>query len=412
VLQGALLGLGVVAAAALVASVVAPWEVAVGNLVLRSQRGVEHPFPAPADPQPIAASRRVPGAPDDGVRPVNVVLVIGDGMGVGQVSTASALLHGPAGGLVLETAPVTGLMTTYAGDILVTDSAASATAMATGFKAPKKALSVLADGRAPATLFEAARAAGMATGVVTTSGLVDATPAGFTVHAEKRDHHAEILGDMLASGSEVLIGGDWSAYPKALDDAELQDMLARIDRLGADAGYSVVRDLSGLDRAGPRVLALFPPRRSGGDAHGPPLTGLAAAAIDRLAAGDRGFVLLVESEVTDGAGHHNDVAEVVDAVAELDAAVASILAWAEPRGDTLVIVTADHDTGGLGIVDGAYDDAVAEVRWATDGHTAQWVPVFAFGPGAHRFGGVVDNTGIARIVGDLLGLEGFPSVAP
>jgi alkaline phosphatase len=312
----------------------------------------------------------------------------------------------------METAPVTGLMSTHAGNLLVTDSAASATALATGFKVPKKALSILADGRIPVSIFEAAREQGLATGVVTTSGLVDATPAGFTAHQTKREHYREILEDMLGSGAEVLIGGDWSDYKKAIDNREFQEMLGRVDALGEAAGYSVVRDQGELAAAEGPILALFPPRGAGGDAHGPPLSGLASIAIDRLAENEAGFVLLIESEVTDGFGHNNDIAGVVDSVRELDEAIAAILAWAEPRGDTLVVVTADHDTGGLGIVDGDYDDAVAEVRWATDGHTGHWVPIFAFGPGAEHFTGIIDNTDVSILFAKLLRIEHFPRIRP
>jgi alkaline phosphatase len=322
------------------------------------------------------------------------------------------ILRGPHGELTLESAPVTGLMKTHAGDVLVTDSAASATAMATGFKAPKKAISVLADGRVPVTLFEAARAAGFVTGVITTSGLIDATPAAFTAHAEKREHYPEILEDMLASDAELLIGGDWSDYPKALRNAEFQQQLGRIDELGTAAGYSVVRNPSELEAARDRVLALFPPRDRGGDAHGPAIDVLARFGIGRLAGTGSGFVLLIESEVTDGTGHDNDIAALIDGVRELDEMLTAVLSWAEPRGDTLVLVTADHDTGGLGVVDGDYVEGLAEVRWATDGHTTQWVPVLAFGPGAEHFSGVIDNTDLGVLIARALGIDGFPALRP
>ncbi len=408
----ALISLVLVAAVLVVAANFAPWELTAGNLVLRSQRGMTHPFPKPDMEEFVTASRRAEVIADEGTRPRNVILVIGDGMGVGQVSSASALLHGPMGGLVLESAPVTGLMSTYAGNLLVTDSAASATALATGFKAPKKAISILADGSVPVTIFEAARAQGLSTGLVTTSGLVDATPAGFTAHETKREHYAEILQDMLGSGAELLIGGDWGNYKKALKNSEFQEMLSRIDGLGETAGYTVVRDEGELAATDGPVLALFPPRGPGGDAHGPPLNGLVTFAVDRLADNETGFVLLVESEITDGAGHDNDIASLIEAVRELDRAVADLLAWAEPRGDTLVVVTADHDTGGLGVVGGEYSDGVAEVRWATDSHTGQWVPLFAFGPGAEHFSGVIDNTDMSILFANLLGIEDFPRLQP
>jgi alkaline phosphatase len=160
------------------------------------------------------------------------------------------------------------------------------------------------------------------------------------------------------------------------------------------------------------VLAVFPPRGKDGDAYGPRLTELAVFAVERLEAVGNGFLLLIESEVTDGMGHDNQIAGLVDGVRELDDAVAAILAWAAPRGDTLVLVTADHDTGGLGIVGGRYNGEDAEVRWATDNHTAQWVPLFAFGPGSECFSGVIDNTDIAILIAKLIGIGDFPSTHP
>jgi alkaline phosphatase len=103
---------------------------------------------------------------------------------------------------------------------------------------------------------------------------------------------------------------------------------------------------------------------------------------------------------------------MTEGVRELDEMLKAILSWAAPRNDTLVIVTADHDTGGLGVVDGDYDRGVAEVRWATDGHTSQWVPVFAFGPGSEHFGGVIDNTDLGVLIARVLEIDGFPSLQP
>jgi alkaline phosphatase len=407
-----LLTLAIVAGVLAVAALFSPWELAIGDLVLRSEPDLTHSFPAPETGGLETASRRRDTAVDPEIRPRNVILVIGDGMGIGQISTASALLKGPRGGLAIESAPVTGLVSTFAGDRLVTDSAAASTAMATGFKVPKRAISVLPDGRIPVTLFEAARRSGMTTGFVTTAGLVDATPAGFTAHERVREAYSEILRDMLASGTEVLVGGDWSASSAARKNSEFVDLIARIDSLGAEAGYTVVRDPSELRTATVPVLAVFPPRGKGGDAHGPRLTELAVFAVERLKAVGNGFLLLIESEVTDGMGHDNQIAGLVDGVRELDDAVAAILAWAAPRGDTLVLVTADHDTGGLGIVGGRYNGEDAEVRWATDNHTAQWVPLFAFGPGSECFSGVIDNTDIAILIAKLIGIGDFPSTHP
>lgn len=397
----------------LVAGRFAPWEFTGGNVILRAQQGMTHDFPTPESGQLVVPkNNRHDLDLAEGPRPRNVILMIGDGMGVGQFSSASIMLHGPDGQLAVESAPITGLVKTCAGDDLATDSAAASTAMATGFKAPKTAISILADGRRPLTLLEAAKASDLATGVLTTSGLADATPAGFLVHAADRYQYAEIFSAILATDNDILIGGTWVHHHKAKHDKEYLELVHRVDELGTEAGYQVIRDEAALASAEIPILALFDPRHSSSDGHGPDLVVTTDFLLETLGSGERGFFALIESEVTDGAGHKNSISDVVDAVREFDEAVALTIRWAETRGDTLVIVTADHDTGGLGVFSGDYDDGVAEVRWASDLHTAQWVPLFAFGPGAEHFNGVIDNTEIGIRVAKLLGIDDFPQFHP
>jgi len=409
----ALATLIVILALILVAGRFAPWEITGGNVILRAQRGMIHEFAAPDGGQltvPTSNRRNLVVAAES--RPLNVILMIGDGMGIGQASAASALIHGPDGSLFVESAPITGLVRTLAGNELVTDSAAAATAMATGFKAPKTSISILADGRRPVILMAAAKASGLATGVLTTSGLADATPAGFLVHSEDRYQYAHIFTEILATDHDILIGGTWINHHRAKHDKAYLNLVGRADELGAAAGYHVILNPSDLEAARTPVLALFEPRGNSSDGHGPHLTVSTRFLLDTLGGRQEGFLALIESEVTDGTGHKNNIAGVVDAVREFDEAVALTVRWAEARGDTLVLVTADHDTGGLGIVDGDFHDGVAEVRWASEFHTGQWVPLFAFGPGAEHFNGVMDNTDIGVLIAKLLGIEDFPNAHP
>lgn len=380
------------------------FELTVGDVTLRSQRGVDHELPPDAAPAPWSRNLPEPPGPAE-VR--NVVLVIGDGMGVGQVSTASLLLHGADGGLAVEAAQIVGLMRTSCADRPVTDSAASATALATGFKASYRSLSVLPDGRRARTLFEAAHDAGLATGVVTTGGLADATPAGFLVHVPTRKQFAEVLGQLLVAPAEVRIGGDWTAYAEASRDEAYRQVLADAERL-VPTGTTVVRDAAALESAATPLVALLPPR-PGDSAYGPDLEVSTRVALDRLAADADGFVLMVECELTDETGHANDIEGLVTSVEELDRTVRAVLEFAAGRDDTLVLVTADHDTGGVAVAGGdRFADGRARVRWASHDHTAQWVPLFGFGPGAERFGRVLDTTEIPIEIARLLNLPGFP----
>jgi alkaline phosphatase len=340
-----------------------------------------------------------------------VILFIGDGMGIGHVSAASDLLEYPGSTPAMIDTPHVALVRSWVADNLAPDSASTGTAMATGFKTRKKAVGVLEDGRVVRNLFEVARDHGRATGVITTSGVVDATPATFTVHVENRDDYHQIFEKMLASGTDLLIGGDWTHFSKAKKNPAYLDLLARAEELGQDHGYRVIRDPRSIASTGLPLLALFPPRPKGGNSHGPPLAVSALRAIELLRENPEGFVLLVECEITDEFGHFNDIEMVMEGMREINDAVGAVLEATEGNGDTLVVVTADHDTGTLAIVEGDYEEGQATVRWATGDHSTQWLPLFAFGPGAERFTGVLDNTEVGQLIARALGLAPFPQLA-
>lgn len=400
-------------AVALLALLAVGWfvrvDIDVAGMSLSVQRTGRRSFPVPT-PERMAVQARPVAEPTVGARPRNVILVIGDGMGLGHLATVSSLVAGPAGGLAVEAAPVVGLVRTWAANELVTDSAAAATAMATGFKTHKRMLGTLPDGRQPRTIFDAAQARGMATGVVTTSGVADATPAGFIAHSPSRYAYASILRQILESDVDVVVGGTFERHERAERQRDYLDLVARAEE-AAGARHRVVRSGAALAASVDPVVALFPPRTGSRYAHGPPLAETLRAVLTLLGAAPEGFLLVVESEETDEGAHDNSVDRVVDGLAELDAAVVRILDFAAEDGETLVIVTADHDTAGMAVTDGDFDDGIAEVRWLWHDHLATWVPLFAFGPGAEAFAGVLDNTEIATHIADLLGLEGVPSVS-
>jgi alkaline phosphatase len=408
--------LGLMSAFVLVAALLALFarfggiELALGNVVLRSQLGTEAALEAPAPGQPPMAPPLT--IPDESApRPKNVILFIGDGMGIGAVSAATALLDGPGGELKMMGTPHVGLMRTWAADDLVTDSAASGTAMATGHKTNRKMVGMLPDGKPVRNLFELARDNGYASGAVTTSGLVDATPASFTAHEAHRDNFDSILEQMLDSGTEVLIGGTWTKKDKVRRNARYNELLSDLEALGSSHGYTVLSDPEAMTDAPAPLLAVFPPRQDAKEAHGPPLEVSTLRAIELLASDPEGFILLVECEVTDSKGHDNDIAGTMAGVRELDRAVAVALDFIRGRNDTLILVTADHDTGGLALVDAEYADGRALVRWATGEHSTQWVPFFAFGPGAEYFSGVFDNTWVPQWLAELLDLGKLPQMA-
>lgn len=407
----ALAGLLLVAAFRIFQTRVGRTDPATGNLISHTDSESTFPLAAPAPQQPAVESHELQIDKQIAVRPRNLILFVGDGMGIGAISAADALLDNPTGSLGMIQTDNLGLVRTWAANDLTTDSAASATSLATGFKTNKKMLGMLPDHRLVVNLFEAARERGFATGVITTSGLADATPAAFTSHIDHRDKYHLILEEILASDTDLLIGGNWVRKDKAIINPLYLKLVANIDDLAAEQGYHLVADAAGLETAELPLLAFFPPRAEEQMDHGPPLADSTRIAIELLSADPDGFVLVVECETTDEAAHNLDIEGTLGGVRELDEAVVTALDLVRERGDTLILITADHDTGSPGVIGGDYEKGKATIRWSTDAHSSQYVPIFAHGPGAELFNGILDNTEIPRLAARLLGLKNLPQLA-
>ncbi|MFZ2490346.1 MAG: alkaline phosphatase [Thermoanaerobaculia bacterium] len=323
-------------------------------------------------------------------RPKSVILIVGDGVGVAHV-TAAKLLRGSE--FQVGRMPVAGLMTTHSASSLVTDSAAAATAMATGVKAVNRTVGVDANGTPVRNVVEAAEAAGRATGTVTTGAFWDATPASFVAHHKSRYDVLPIVQAFLGSGIDLIAGGG----------AEWFGVEGRPELAGvvASSNVTLVTTRDALVTAkGDRVLAVFPMAKNEMDAAEAPLPVLASWAIERLSRDPDGFFLLLEHEGTDGTGHNNLTDEFKKAMVSLDETVGVALEFARTRGNVLVIVTGDHETGGL-TLDVKNEQLV--FVWSNKGHTAAFVPVFAFGPGSERFEGLIDNTDLGKALLELVG---------
>jgi alkaline phosphatase len=345
----------------------------------------------------------------------NVILFIGDGMGLSQITAARINLLGPNGRFYLDHMPVTGLVLTHAVDDLITDSAAAGTALASGVKTTNGSVGVDANGKSHPTILEAARDAGLSTGLVTTTHLTDATPAVFAAHVRSRGMKDEIALQLLRARVNVLFGEGEYFYPKsdrrsARKDGENPVALAK------KLGYTIIEKRSDLAAAeGDFLLGLFedlttdrmkPALQSGKNP--PSLAELTAKALEILSRNEKGFFLMVEAEGVDMGGHANRVDYFIHHLQNFDAAVKTGLDFALGDGHTLVLVTADHETGGLNIIGGSQADKQFELAWATDRHTGQPVPLFAFGPHAMRFTGLKDNTEIPKLVAELMELNDFP----
>jgi alkaline phosphatase len=335
------------------------------------------------------------GAPRARAR--SVILFIGDGMGSAHIEATRHYVSGGATPLGFERFPIEGTLHTADATAGVTDSAAAATAMATGFKVAQGVISVArpGDGRDYHTLFECFVSARRHVGVVTNSFLTDATPAAFAAHARSRRHHAEIARAYLEGlRPHVLMGGGGVGLSP-------HDLRA--------AGYDVVQDRDALlasDLASARRLAgVFGEGPMGLGGHlQPTLSEMTRAALTILDASPDGFLLLVENEMSDQGSHDHDIDAVVRSIAHFDEAITTARAWASDRPDVLIIVTADHETGGLQVLSGLGAGNLPRVRWTTRGHTGQDVPLYAWGSYALSFAGHHDNTEVARLIRDSAGI--------
>jgi alkaline phosphatase len=332
--------------------------------------------------------------------PKNIVLLIGDGMGPAQVTAAK--IH--AGELNMERLPMGGLQCTFAHDALVTDSAASGTALATGYKTSNGAISVTPDGRPVTTVLEHAESAGMATGLVSTCSMTHATPAVFAAHVDNRHKDNEIALQMAEAGIEVLFGGGWAYFtprtsPGGMRD-DGRDLMAELERRTTVVRTpAAFRELGDVDSAVGLFVREHPGRASERE---PSLVELTTKALEILSKDEDGFFVMIEGSQIDWAGHENDPEYLIEEMMDFDAAVGAAVDFAERDGNTLVIVTADHECGGLTVIGGSLDDRVFAANNACDGHTATMVPILTMGPGADRFGGIIDNTDVGRTLIELV----------
>jgi len=346
---------------------------------------------------------RYPLMPDAEVR--NVVLFIGDGMGINHLLLSRLHTLGKSGWYNIERMPVTGFLRTDSED-LFTDSSAAATALATGFKTKPGMIGVLPDGTRARGLFLAAKEKGMRTGIISmTDGATGATGAAFSVHVRDRNDFAEIARQQIAAEVDLLIGpGKKWFIPKSIAGGRRNDEINLLEQ-AKGKGYQIVEDVASLQRMqGDRVLGFLEEP----SLHSELIVPITKKTLEVLGRGDKGFFLMIETDDTDIGGHKHDADWIVDPIKRFDKAVGVVLSFALQDKGTLVIVTADHETGGLSIVPADSGYSTMQVAWATTHHSAQPTPLFAFGPHAILFTGMKDNTELAHVIGSLLDLPSFP----
>lgn len=319
----------------------------------------------------------------------NIIFLIGDGMGLSSVSMMQ--LHNNYSPTIFDKANNIALQKTYSSDNRVTDSAASGTALATGFKTNNTMLGMTPDGTHVESLTELAKRHGKSTGIVVTTYVQHATPAAFYAHIASRHEYLTISEQLLASSLDVVIGGGMGYFVERYGDYTTEAI--------ANAGYSLARTMAQLEshNADNRLMALIADKEVGensGDYLAHATT--KALAILEERGGENGFVLMVEGSLIDGMGHGNNAEGQIVEMQGFMKAIEVAVEYAQNHPDTLVVVTADHETGGLAIVGSNSDfnlsEQGVEFRWATDGHSAQMVPIYLYGSGAEIINGIMENS--------------------
>jgi alkaline phosphatase len=376
------------------------------------------------------------GTRSDPAEAKNTILVVGDGMGTAQREAIELASAGAYGTMVMDSLPHAGLVGTNSANVdqPVTDSAAAATAMASGAKTYNGRVGVDTRNVALPTVLERAKHAGKAVGLVTTSTVTDATPAAFAAHVDDRSEERQIAQQYLKdSRPDVILGGGRKFWaPAGQENSEDLTKRAR------EQGYAYATDRPSLYSAtGPRLLGLFAEGamheaapEGEGESYEPavPLPEMTEKAIEVLSEDPEGFFLLVEEEAIDSMGHVGNGTLMLEAGRALDQSVKIAKDFAEENGETLLIVVGDHECCGLAIEqpeeggeagpgeDGPFPVADSDRRFlldnSTSGHTAVDVPLTAAGPGAERLDGTYENTFIHEVMVQSMGLGGAEPPRP
>ena len=310
----------------------------------------------------------------------NVILLIGDGMSSEHV-WAAWICNG--GKLNVEKLPYTGFSRTYSANKLVTDSAAGGTALACGEKTDNGMLGQTPKGKHLQSLAAVMMDAPYSkkAGLVVTKAITDATPAAFYAHTSSRKNTKKIAAQLCEAGLQVVVGGGSEHFTA--------EQVAALNAV-----------------AGSHVLLAAPEHCPYAAERGALLPEQTRQALRILEQSPTGFFLMIEGSEIDSASHAKELRRAVEETLDFDSALGEVLAWMEGRTDTLLVVTADHQTGGLVIHDGNVKAGQVKGSYATDSHTGIAVPIYAAGPGASRFTGVMENTEIPRLILQLLSQQG------
>ena len=365
------------------------------------------------------------GKPKKPKAPKHIVLIIGDGTGLAQWSAYNAkrtqgINSMDSAAIVFTDFPVIGFSLTSSADAFITDSGAGATALATGKKANNYMIGMAADSTKPITISEIAHLQGKSTGIAVTCELTHATPGSFFAHQPSRKLMNEIGADFITGMSphdlaelqerngQTDVG---SQFVKGSIDVALGGGRNYFDTnalknngYAIGTGYNAMKQLQNQGR---RVVFYddqpFPPKaHEGRNKEGMYLADASESVLTTMFLNPKGSFTMIEGSQVDWAGHENDSTYLMAEMEDFDVAIRRVIAMAKANKNTLVIVTADHETGGLSLTDWDKARSQPAMHFSTGHHTGIPVPVFAYGPGAELFSGAYQNTAIFTKIQDLL----------
>ncbi len=314
----------------------------------------------------------------------NVILMIGDGMGLAQTYAAYSVQKGR---LNMYSMPVTGVMITYSSDNYVTDSGAGGTAIACGRKTKNGRIGLDDNDRPIKSILELASENKKSTGIVVTSSIVHATPASFYAHVRSRNDYDSIATFFLNKKVDVAIGGGKKFF---INDK--QNMIDKLSRVG----YKMCFSLDSVDNNDDKVICLLAddemPKKTNN--RGEMLSIATQKALNILSKNKNGFFLMVEGSQIDWGGHNNDIDFVVSETIDFDNAIGVVMNFLKNNPNTLVVIAADHETGGLALPAGNISNGEIKTVFSTTNHTGMPVIVYADGACAEFFTGVYQNTDI------------------
>lgn len=312
----------------------------------------------------------------------NVILMIGDGMGNGAVASA----HFANGGqLTMTNLRSLGYVRTQSGDNFTTDSAASGTAYACGVKTYNGAIGLDLDGKKVKNIPEKVSPKGYACGVISTDDVNGATPSAFFAHQASRKMTAEIWGDIAGSCLNFLSAGDQKVFKKQ----------SEATRKAISEKFTVITEPSADISGAGRVLYL--PKSVKPVERGAYLPETTQMAIDFLSkASKKGFFLMVEGARIDKEAHGNRYEGVIGEALDFDKAIEVAIRFAEKDGHTLVVISADHETGGIALKSGNQEPGTVAGVFTSKGHTPCFVPLFAYGPHSRDFACIQENSDVSN----------------